>query len=68
MSLVRLTAVSSVIRLTPEGDTSSTLVLRSQDSVIKLSQVGAQGAAGPPGPPGTDGNAEIPEVIDGGNF
>lgn len=68
MSTVRLSNVQSLIRLTAEGDTSSTLVLNSQESVIKLSQLGAQGPQGIPGPPGQDGSAEIPDILDGGNF
>lgn len=30
--------------------------------------VGDQGALGPPGPKGLDGMADIPPILDGGNF
>jgi hypothetical protein len=68
VSTVRLTTNQSVLRLTPEGETTSQLVLHASQSVIKLSQLGAQGPRGFQGPPGADGTAQIPEVIDGGNF
>lgn len=29
---------------------------------------GAIGREGPPGPPGQDGAAQVPEILDGGNF
>jgi hypothetical protein len=71
MSTVRVLNTQSAIRLTPEGESSSTIVVRSAESVIKLSQVGVQGAKGDqgdPGTPGQDGEAGIPEIMDGGNF
>jgi hypothetical protein len=71
VSLIRITNVNSVIRLTPEGETQSHLVIHNQESAIKISEVGMQGPegdAGPPGRDGLDGQAGLPEVIDGGNF
>ena len=71
MSTTRVITTQSALRLTPEGETTSTIVLRAAESVVKLSQVGAQGAKGEqgdPGTPGQDGSADIPEIIDGGNF
>lgn len=67
MSTLRVTTNQSVIRLTPEGD-SPQVILSSAESTIKLSEVGVQGPRGFSGPAGQDGSAEIPDVLDGGNF
>lgn len=68
MSTVRLTSNQSVLRLTPQGDTTSTVVIHSSQSILKLSETGAQGPQGIQGPPGQDGAAQVPAELDGGNF
>lgn len=48
-----------------QDDDRSIDAFEAEDVVIELE---AAGQPGPPGPPGLDGAAQIPEIIDGGNF
>jgi hypothetical protein len=71
MSTLRVVTNQSLVRLTPEGESNSKLVLHASQSVIRLSEVGIPGPPGEQGDPGQDGEdgqAGLPEIIDGGNF
>ena len=70
MITIRRPSTSITIRPGENADTPQIVVSRQapQITVKRDGSAGPQGPQGPAGVPGRDGAAQIPEVLDGGNF
>jgi hypothetical protein len=69
MSVLKVITQPTVLRISQESSGRSVLVAKSVgETTLQVSRVGLQGGDGPEGPAGKDGAAQLPAILDGGNF